>query len=45
MCWKNRVECELHLCGSEQGRVADDCEYNSKNVVSITGGESLDYLS
>jgi len=25
--------------------VADACEYSSKNVVSITGGKFLDYLS
>jgi len=39
------VEYELDLSGSVQGRVADACEYNSKNVVSVTGGEFLDYLS
>lgn len=39
------VECELDLSGSGQGRVADACEYNSKKMVSITGGEFLDYLS
>jgi len=45
MCWKNGVKCELDLSGSGQGRVADACEYNSKNAVSITNGEFLDYLS
>jgi hypothetical protein len=45
MCWKNGVECELDLSGSGQGRVADAWEYSSKNVVSMTGGKFLDYLS
>ena len=45
MCWKNGVECKLNLSGSGQGRVADVCEYSSKNLVSITGGKFLDYMS
>jgi len=45
VCWKNEVEYELDLSVSGQGRVADACEYSSKNVVSITDGKFLDYLS
>lgn len=39
------VEFGLDLSGSGLGRVADACKYSCENVIYITVGKFLDYMS